>query len=743
MTSKGQDPSPSRPSGIQALFARLCGLAESRTDETQAEEVVPLAQPVEPAGALEAATVEAPAAVEGPEAIQVADEVPLAVPVVDEAPLAIPVADEVEPVAAAEEAPQAPPDETQTCPFCGAARLETQAFCTDCGLIFPPDGQEAAMSNVPADAGADIGLLQGRYEIREQIVERNGVSRHRGVDHGASPPANVVIVRAAVPVAEEAIELESAPADEDVTELEILPRFDLPLSETAPATETISNTITWPSVAWERELLENSQNLLLPRALASFADGGSEYLIEESPAGQSLWEAWDDPAADARRRYGLLKEIAEGLRHLHRSGAMPESFRPELFTVAESGRVVLTDLSELLPLPVPPGAPIKGALYTAPELVADRDQADARANLYTFGALLYALFVGRELTEMDFDGPGSPKPFIPRFPDVHPLFGRLVTKTFCRPVEGRFPSDEAVKEDATGFTELIRTLEVCQRTMDNVRLEIASWTTTGIVRTGNEDAFALIHAAESRQDDLGESALVLLCDGMGGYEAGEFAAALAIQTLRKNLVQQQPCATLAGGTFFPQDVRRLDLSASSAADVETCKKLICEALKEANRTVYTAARTGAGRRGMGCTAEAVYVNSRFVVVGHVGDSRTYHLHEGRLVQLTRDQTLVNRLVELGTLSPEEAESHPRRSELQQAIGGHADVEPALYHGHLKPGDWVVVCSDGLSNHITPDELKQMLQSEATSAEMAARRLVNFVNIKGATDNATVVVIRAT
>jgi protein phosphatase len=146
---------------------------------------------------------------------------------------------------------------------------------------------------------------------------------------------------------------------------------------------------------------------------------------------------------------------------------------------------------------------------------------------------------------------------------------------------------------------------------------------------------------------------------------------------------------------------------------------------------------------MGCTAEAVYVDGEHVVVGHVGDSRTYQLREGRLVQMTRDQTLVGRLLELGQLTPEEAEAHPRRSELQQAIGGRADVDPESYHGRLKPGDWVMVCSDGLTNHVKPDELQEMLQSEATSAEMAARRLVNFANLRGATDNATVVVIRAT
>jgi protein phosphatase len=114
-----------------------------------------------------------------------------------------------------------------------------------------------------------------------------------------------------------------------------------------------------------------------------------------------------------------------------------------------------------------------------------------------------------------------------------------------------------------------------------------------------------------------------------------------------------------------------------------------------------------------------------------------------MVQLTRDQTLVNRLVELGTLTPEVAETHPRRNELQQAVGGQPDVEPGVYHGALKPGDWVVVCSDGLTNHVSALELQQMLQSEALSAEMASRRLVNLTNIEGATDNCTVVVIRAT
>jgi serine/threonine protein phosphatase PrpC len=539
--------------------------------------------------------------------------------------------------------------------------------------------------------------------------------------------------------------LEVSP-DADNDDDEILPGFDEALPTASPITETLPAQVAWPSVPWEHTLLTGLESAALPRVLATFTEDGKEHLVEELPQGRSLWDAWDDPDSDSERRFGWLREVAEALHHLHQSGAMIEGLRPELIVITDDGHARLRDVGDLLPLPMRPEVPIRGTLYTAPELLAGK--ADARAELYSFGAMLYALHVGRELSEIDFDGPGNPKPFLPRFPDIHPAFGRLMTKTFRREPENRLPTDEAGREDPTGFLELIRTLSVLGRTLDNVRLEIASWTTTGIVRTGNEDAYALLHACETRQDDCAESALLFLCDGMGGYEAGEVAAALAIQVMRKTLTAQPQFAHLAGGSAFPDDALAPGAHPHGhlgpPLDVEQTQQLLKAALREANRTIYQASRTpGSKRRGMGCTAEVVYVDGRHVVVGHVGDSRTYHLHEGRLVQLTRDQTLVNRLVELGTLTPEEAETHPRRNELQQALGGQPDVEPGIYKGVMKPGDWVVVCSDGVTNHVSATDLKMMLQSEAQSAEMAARRLVNLVNIEGATDNATVIVVRAT
>lgn len=775
MSSNASDPTPPRPGNFNTMRSWLMGMVESLKPNEggpdpdrpapagngpsasgpgpePAPAAVPLALPAE------LPTPPAPEKVQNyaslaaaPAPVPVAEPVPEAVPA--EAPLPTAEPPVAEAVPTVEPAPPPPP---QPCPICATPRAGG-SYCDGCGYYFPPDAAPAPVvvgapvAEVVPVAAAPAVRVRERYELGERVSERAGVERFRALDHGAGPsPVPVVLVRAVPPVAVEAlpvatpVNLEEVPPaifESPTTEEEITVGFDSPSA--SPSTDPIDGSQAWPGLGWERNVLKAANHPFLPTILDEFSDGGFDYLIEEVPAGRVLWDAWDDLDVTQEQRYTWLRHVAEQLHALHQAGAMPESLRPDVIVVTDDGRGRIADLSDLLPLPLPEDVPIRGSLYTAPELLAFHPHADARANLYSFGAMLYALHVGRELTEMDFDRPGQPKPFIPRFPDIHPAFGRLMMKTFTREPHARFPSDEAAKIDATGFTELIHTLEVCARTLDTARLEIASWTTTGMVRTGNEDAFALLHACESRQDDVGECALVLLADGMGGYEAGEVAAALAIQALRRNLMQQKPFAALAGASVFPTEVPRSEGNPPIALDVEQAKKLIHAALKDANRHVFQASRSGIGRRGMGCTAEVVYVDGRNVVVGHVGDSRTYHLHDGRLIQMTRDQTLVNRLVELGTLTAEEAETHPRRNELQQAVGGQPDVEPGIYHGTLKPGDWVVVCSDGLSNHVKDRELKQMLQSEAMGAEMAARRLVNLVNIEGATDNATVVVIRAT
>ncbi len=699
------------------LWARLFG-AFNESEEAPAQQEPPVAEP---------APVAHPVA---SVAVAIAELAPIAHPVALSASVAV-----AEPATVAEAAPpveEAPTlvETPQPCQACGAPRKDLLAYCHDCGWLFPAAGAAAPLAASSALTSRENpmtaitnGRLQNRYELGDLVGERQGVARYRGVDHSSG--LGVVIVAAplaapALPVAEAA---PVAGADD------IVPGFD----EDLPAALALGGPDAWPSIAWERNLLERADHPSLPKVLDQFTENDKEYLVLEYPLGISLWDAWDDPEHGAATRYRWLQFVAGCLEALHNAGAIFEGIRPDVIVVGESGPRI-TDISDVLPIPLPAGAPIKATLYTAPELIVSPTAADTRSDLYSFGAMLYSLeYLHHPLEAKDFERPYTPLQITERFPDVHPLFLRLINKTFCRDLHTRFPTDELTKTDQSGFQELIKTLGVCGKAFDEVRLDIAAWTTTGMVRTGNEDALTVLHGVDTRLDELTEYAMVLLCDGMGGYDAGEVAAALTINEMRKYLLDQPIFAALTGKEG-PTD----------AVDPKKYQEVLRDALKHANREVYTAARTpGKGKRGMGCTAECVYIDSRNVIAGHVGDSRVYHLHRGRLVQLTRDQTLVNRLVELGQLTAEEAEDHPRKNELQQAIGGQPDVVPGLYAGKLMRGDWVLVCSDGLTNHISNKELETMLTREAAnSAEEAARRLLNLVNLRGATDNATIVVVRA-
>ncbi len=767
--SQGPNPTPHKSGG---LWARLFGVQSSdESDSTPAKPPAnaaaepdrpaspatadaPVSEaPVEVAAEAEAASItpsrsynpvaESESALETAEAVEVLEDDAVVVEPPAPAPvLTQPAALAAPPKPTPQKAPAKPA--VQYCPACGAQRQGTSEYCGDCGWLFGSATASPAAVAMGSEAGSANGNahtppaypLKDRYQIGSLVTQRAGVYRYQGIDvQGPNGrPRPVMIITAPAPAAAASLavaEVEPEEGDEGLGDF--MPTFDEPLAvaEVAVSTEGAS----WPSPGWERNALDKEAHPSLPKALDYFIEGDFEYLIEEVPQGRLLWDAWDDPESTSEMRYGWLIQLAEGLHKLHQAGAMLEGFRPDIVVVNESGQATISDLTELLPIPLPPGAPIKGTLYTAPELIVSPQTADARADLYSFGATIYSLeYLHHPLEEKDFEKPYYPNAITDRYPDVHPAFNRLIMKTFCRDLNLRFPTDEAGKKDASGFTELINTLKVCQRVFERSRLDIAAWTTTGIVRTGNEDAFALLHAVESREDHLFEYALILLCDGMGGYEAGEVAAAMCIQALRSYLLDQPMFAALAGK----------QPATEAPFNVEECKRVLDAALKHANKTVYTASRTpGKGRRGMGCTAEAVYVDDRNIVVGHVGDSRTYHLTNGEIRQLTRDQTLVNRLVELGKLTAEEAEHHDRKNELQQAIGGQPNVEPGVYAAKLSRGDWVMVCSDGLTNHVPNKDLEKMLLRETnTSSEEAARRLVNLVNLRGATDNATVVLVRA-
>jgi protein phosphatase len=233
-------------------------------------------------------------------------------------------------------------------------------------------------------------------------------------------------------------------------------------------------------------------------------------------------------------------------------------------------------------------------------------------------------------------------------------------------------------------------------------------TDVGRVRDLNEDNYRI--SADAR--------VLLVADGMGGHAAGEVASELASATLFEFLQE-----AVAG---------RSDLPDSEA------RALLLEGIQRAHERVRAAAETTPGCAGMGTVVIVGLVQGNRLHVCHVGDSRCYLRSGGELVLITEDHSTILRLVRTGTLTAEEARSHPGRNEILQALGLPMNLEPSLNSRDLAQNDRALLCSDGLWEAITEDEILRILVAE-DSARACARALVDAANQAGGPDNITVVV----
>jgi PPM family protein phosphatase len=258
------------------------------------------------------------------------------------------------------------------------------------------------------------------------------------------------------------------------------------------------------------------------------------------------------------------------------------------------------------------------------------------------------------------------------------------------------------------------------------RLDVGSATSCGRVRTRNEDSHLVVQVTSANLDQRRDVVLVVVADGMGGYDAGDKAAGLTIRAAGGPLLGQLIPALAVQGQEKP--------APTLAENMRTVMKL-------ANKLVHEKAQTDPACKGMGATAVAVLVWEGQVLISHVGDTRVYHHSAGRVRQVTRDQTLVARMVEMGKLTPEEALTHPNRNEVTQAIGRSADIQPAGYELQVAPGDWLIVACDGLHAHVEEPLLAGTLHNAPPSAAAMADRLVELANQGGGSDNCTVVAIR--
>ncbi len=233
----------------------------------------------------------------------------------------------------------------------------------------------------------------------------------------------------------------------------------------------------------------------------------------------------------------------------------------------------------------------------------------------------------------------------------------------------------------------------------------------GMLRKNNEDsAFA---------KEIGKFTLLILADGMGGHSGGEVASKMAIEEISSFLEDKLTEKMLPGQIML----------------------LISEALESANEKIFALSKSDIDLIGMGTTCDVCLVLESTAYIAHIGDSRVYKISaSGEIKKLTRDHSLIEFMLENGTITPDEAINHPQKNIILRAIGISDTIEPDIFHEKISPCDVILLCSDGLTNMLDESTIKDTVLFEAEPRKIA-EKLVKLANDAGGADNITVVIFK--
>jgi protein phosphatase len=308
-----------------------------------------------------------------------------------------------------------------------------------------------------------------------------------------------------------------------------------------------------------------------------------------------------------------------------------------------------------------------------------------------------------------------------------------------------------------------------------LKLTAADKTDVGKQREQNED-YAYKRVESSEEGDMG---LFIVADGMGGYQAGEVASRLTVTTISKNLDSLfpscldriQPLRTSDPNSELPlseQPTIQLDRASLQASDTaatapdnraqpennaenktrklsETQSSVVIEdrlrtAIQEANKEILKYGERKSSARGLGSTVTAVLIQNDQAYIANVGDSRTYLFRDNHLQKLTEDHSLVAKLVESKQITDEEVYTHPQRNLIYRSLGaGHRNVDVDIFHQGLRPGDRLLLCSDGLWEMVHHQDLEKLLK-EQSNPQALCDKLITLANTNGGEDNITAIVV---
>ena len=441
------------------------------------------------------------------------------------------------------------------------------------------------------------------------------------------------------------------------------------------------------------------------RAIEGFAENGRVYLVyadeELKGLGRGCGKMTETEAIAA------AVQICQAVSFLHRRALRLNDICPESVAVAADGRLKLTGLDYVSNDNELQGEPIFNDGYTAPEIYRGK-KVDKRADIFSAGAILYTWLTGARIPSESWREEAGPVQFYPPHV-ITPRLENAIRRAIAFTPADRWPTIDEFKAEliALGGT---------------IRLRAAAMTDVGRVREHNEDSVLALEYTRESLVDPAQRHLYVVADGMGGAEAGEVASAIAVQTIRSYIET------------------RLD---GERGGVTNGAELLTAALEEANSRIIEYVASHPESRGMGSTGVCALVVPPNAAVAWVGDSRGYVMEGAALRQVTKDHSLVQRLVEIGQITAEEAHTHEHKNVITRSLGarqsGPAGAEAVSLK--VKRGDKLMLCSDGLTAHVNDRQIRDIL-GRNTDPFDAARELIVAANAGGGTDNISVVVVYA-
>jgi serine/threonine protein phosphatase PrpC len=579
----------------------------------------------------------------------------------------------------------------EACPNCGSSDSEPDAtFCQTCGskldsaLLQPP---------APPSACEPGKTIAGRFIVQSLLWTAPTYNAYEAVVQGSSSPEYTIIEQRL--------------------------SFDDPITAVSPvspagAPPTVSGSLEEAGSAFAR--------FGLFKPLEQSVNGDDVYIVLEHIRGHAVAHLDQTDEKEARAVGVQLCALAE---QYHENGWVYNGFEPYGIVLDQDRHVRLISFDRARQAGTlvedAPIYPSRG--FTAPELFNPDAVFDARADVYSIGAMLHFLMAGES------SAAGGPSGLYP-IATVFPNFERLLSRALAEDPNDRFQSIAELRD-------ALRDLNL------PVVLQSGHFTDVGLIRELNEDSVLALNLTQYYESVQTQIGLYILSDGMGGEAAGEVASRVTVRAVAEWVTEKLISASLKSThkekIAAATETGGLRLAIADGYEMATTE-MLKQAVIAANREVMAYALANPAERGLGATVTVAMVVGEVLTLAHVGDSRCYLLSGDRLEQLSEDHSLVQKMVNTGNLSRFEARSHPYRNVIYRSIGADEQIEIDIVRRKLTSGDMLMLCSDGLNGMLGDDQIRDILLVNP-DPNAAAKELVVAANAAGGEDNTSVVVVR--